>query len=478
MAREERVPDDVVPAGSVPALRYGDLPKPIGLRKMIGPSVIMLGATIGSGEFVFWPHLVSHWGFGIWWICMLALFTQFWINMEIERYTLATGESAVLGLVRAWRPWAYIALLSNTIPWVWPGWAMGGATCLSYVAGGRPVVYGVASMLLIGLVLSIGPVVYKTVEKLQLVMVACVMALVVVVFLAVVKWESVAEMARGTVSVGQIPDGIGLPLLLGAIAYAGAGGSLNLAQSSYVRDKSYGMGAFVGRITSPITGKVEAIPDTGFLPRRTEENLARWKAWWRAANWEHFLLFFVLGGLSLIMLSCIAHSTVFGLELGEGMDFIRQEGVQIGKQFGGMASKAFWIGGVLILLTTELGLMDMVARVSAELVRGHWARGSGSWTLGRLYYVFLWGEILFGCAILIAGFTRPLALLVLSACLNGLVMAFYSFLLLYLNARRLPGWLAMGRLRMVAMVWACAFYGYFALRVLSAQVPRLFGKGG
>ncbi len=475
MPDDERVPDEVVPSRTVGALRWGDLPKPIGLRKMIGPSVILLGASIGSGEFVLWPHIVSHWGFVVWWACMIGLFTQFWVNMEIERYTLATGESAVVGFVRMWKHWAWIFLLSNTIPWVWPGWAMGGATCLSYLVGGKPVVYGVAGMILIGLVLSLGPVVYRTVERLQFVMVALVLVFVVVLFVAVVKADTLVEMARGTVSFGQIPEGIGLPMLLGAIAYAGAGGSLNLSQSNYIKDKSYGMGAFIGRITSLVTGRAEPIPDAGFLPRKTDENVARWKAWWRAANWEHFVLFFVLGAASLIMLSCIAHSTVFGLDIGKDMDFVRQQGVQIGGAFGGLAKTGFWLAGMLILLTTELGLMDMVARVSADLVRTLWAKGSQRWTLRRLYYVFLWVEILLGCGILLSGFNKPLPLLVLGACLNGLVMAFYSFLLLWMNKRILPSWLAMGWVRVAAILWACGFYGYFAVMVAIDQVPRLFG---
>jgi len=473
---EKLVPENVVASGGIPALRYHDLPEPIPLRRMIGPSVIMLGASIGSGEFVFWPHLVSHHGFGLWWICMLALLTQFWLNMEIERYTLATGESAVIGLVRAWRPWAWLALPASTIPWVWPGWAMGGAQCLSFLVGGEPVVYGVASMILIGLVLSLGPVVYRTVERLQFVMVAGIMVFLVALFAAVVRGETLVAMARGTVSVGQVPDGVSMALLVGAVAYAGAGGSLNLVQSNYIKDKSYGMGAFIGRITSLITGSVEPIPDTGFLPPRTEANAARWRRWWRSANWEHFIVFFAVGAVSLIMLSCIAHSTVHGLALGGGMDFVRQQGLRIGAAFGGAARAGFYIAGLLILLTTELGLMDIVARVSADLVRTLWARGSTRWTLPRLYYLILWAEILVGCGILLAGFNQPLALLVLGASLNGLVMAFYSFLLLWMNSRLLPSWLAMGKLRMLAMVWACGFYGYFAALLLADKLPALLGR--
>jgi len=473
MPDDEVVPDAVVPSGALPPLKYGDLPDPVPFRRMLGPSVILLGAAIGSGEFVLWPCLVSTWGFGLWWACMLGLMTQFWVNMEIERYTLATGESTVIGFVRLWKHWGWIFLLCNAVPWVWPGWAMGGATCLSYLVGGKPVVYGVGSLLAIGLVLSLGPVLYQTMEKLQLVMVVLLLTFTAVLFVAVVRPDTVREMAAGSVNFGFIPEGIAMPFLLGAIAYAGAGGSLNLSQSNYIKDKSYGMGAFIGRITSLVTGQVEAIPDTGFLPPETEENVARWRAWWRAANWEHFIVFFLLGAASLIALACIAHSTVFGRELGEGMDFIRQEGIQIGKVFGGLARIGFWVAGTLILFTTELGIMDMAARVSADIVRTHWARDSEQWPLRRVYYLFLWGEILVGCGILLAGFDQPVPLLVLGASLNGLVMALYSFLLLWLNMRVLPRWLAMGKVRFVAIVWSCAFYGYFAIVVLAGEAPKL-----
>jgi hypothetical protein len=36
---------------------------------------------------------------------------QFFLNMEIERYTLATGETAVAGFTRFWMPWGVIFIL-------------------------------------------------------------------------------------------------------------------------------------------------------------------------------------------------------------------------------------------------------------------------------------------------------------------------------------------------------------------------------
>jgi hypothetical protein len=99
-----RVPDRVLRAPDV-----GSLPEPMPLRRMVGPSVILVGLSIGSGEFVLWPRLTAEWGFALFWACWVGLTLQFFLNMEIERWTLATGESAVVGFVRLHRVFGPVA---------------------------------------------------------------------------------------------------------------------------------------------------------------------------------------------------------------------------------------------------------------------------------------------------------------------------------------------------------------------------------
>ena len=96
-----------------------------------------------------------------------------------------------------------------------------------------------------------------------------------------------------------------------ALAFAGAGGTLNLGQSNYVKDKGYGMGSFVGRITSPVTGQEEAISETGFHFAHDATNLARWRQWWRTASVEHFVSFFLTCLLCLVLLSLICYSIFY-----------------------------------------------------------------------------------------------------------------------------------------------------------------------
>lgn len=475
VSEERVVPSDVIDPGELPPLIYKDLPEPIGWKQMVGPSILILGASIGSGEFVLWPYLTAHYGFAIWWACMLGILTQFFVNMEIERWTLATGECSVISYCRLSKHWAWAFLIMTAVPWAWPGWATGAASALSFVIGGNHVVYSILGLIAVGIAISAGPVVYNTVEKLQEVMVIVMIALSILFFLITFKLASVGAMIAGTFKVGYMPEGISLPLLLGAIAYAGAGGALNLAQSNYIRDKGYAMGKFVGRITSPITGKPEPIPATGFFFEPTEDNMRKWRGWWKAANWEHFITFFVLGALSLILLSLISYNTVFGLEgLGEGFDFIKNEGMEIGKLYGPLLKYLFWLMGVVILFTTELGVMDIVARVCTDIIKVNWMRESEI-SNRAIYFTILWVEIALGIIIILSGINRPLPLLIIGSCLNGMVMFFYSMLLLWYNNKVIPKHIQMGKVRFIALVWASGFYGYFTLAVLGSQIPKLFG---
>lgn len=498
---EELVPDDVIPSRNLPALRYRDLPDAIPWTKMIGPSIILAGLSLGSGEFIIWPHIVYKAGFIFFWACMLGVVTQFFLNMEIERWTLATGESAITGFCRLWKHWAWIMLLMNILPWAWPGWATGAATMLSWLLFGTvqetlpdgSIVeaaryvpqLGIASLILVGVVLTAGPVVYNTVEKIQTFLVMLIVAIVVVLAIVVVRADAVVAMSTGILNIGTMPDletsGLTLMGLLGALAFAGAGGTTNLGQSNFIKDKGYGMGRYIGRITSPITGNEEATAEVGYHFRHTPENMQRWRAWWRAANIEHVFSFFLTCVVCLCLMSLISYSLFYDAEgtlkpgmerFGGGMNFVLGQASILGSMNnGGLLKLAFMVMGIAILMTTELGVLDVVARISTDIVKVNYLRDSDFWSLSRLYYCFLWGEILLGAVILmIPNLAQPLFLLKTSAAMNGGVMFLYSLVLLYMNTKILPRSLSTSPLRFTALVWSCAFFGYFSFQALKIEV--------
>jgi hypothetical protein len=393
--------------------------------------------------------------------------------MEIERWSLATGESAVVGFVRLHRAFLPIFLICGTLPWVWPGWASGAATLLHWETSLPVTPTAIGGLVVCGLILSAGPVVYRTVETVQFALVTVIVLLMGGLAFTVVDGEHVRQLLAGALRVGHVPEGVHLPMLLGALAFAGAGGSVNLAQSNYIKDKGYGMGAYIGRITSPFTGREEAASEVGIAFTPDEANLARWHVWWRRTNIEHFASFYLLALLSLALFCLIAAALLEpGAEVAEGFGFIRDEAAAIDERFGTLGRRIFLFVGVAVLFSTELALLDAVARVAADLLDTALLgrRGPG---LSRLYFAVVWILVANGALVLGLGFDQPLALIVLSAALNGFVMFLYSGLLLWLNLTSFDPPVRPSAVRIVALVVTFVFFGYFSILTL---YDRLFGS--
>ncbi len=84
--------------GNLPAPEVRDLPEPPRrMARLIGPGIVASGVGLASGEFILWPYITSQVGLVFLWGAALGLTVQWFLNMEIERYTLATGETALSG---------------------------------------------------------------------------------------------------------------------------------------------------------------------------------------------------------------------------------------------------------------------------------------------------------------------------------------------------------------------------------------------
>ena len=226
--------------------------------RLVGPGIVAGGVGLSSGEFVLWPFIASQVGLVLLWGALIGVVTQFFLNMEVERYTLATGETAVTGFNRFWRHWGLVFAVLAYFANLWPGWAISSATLASYLFGGSPTIIAVVGLLVIGLALTFAPVVYVALERLIFVKVAAVLVLVVLGVAFAIEPESWRALPAGLASVGTFPGGLSVALVFGAIAFAGSGGAQNLCQSNWIRDKGFGMGQYVPRLVSPVTGAPEA----------------------------------------------------------------------------------------------------------------------------------------------------------------------------------------------------------------------------
>ncbi len=310
-------------------------PAPANTAKLIGPGIVAAGVGLSSGEFILYPYIASQVGMAFVWAALVGVMTQFFLNMEIERYTLATGETVLTGFSRFWRHWGLVFALMTCFANLWPGWATSSATMLSYIVGGEPRWIAIGMLLVIGLILTLAPVVYVMLERLQMVKVAAVGILILIAAFFVITADDWAALPQ-IVTTATIPTELGFALLLGALAFAGAGGGQNLCQSNWIRDKGFGMGKYVPRIMSPVTGQPEAAPSTGFVFEPTAENMARWRRWWRFANVEQLVTFVLITFITITFTSLLAYATVYGQDgLPNSVAFVQSEGLVLADKVGG-----------------------------------------------------------------------------------------------------------------------------------------------
>ena len=465
---------DAFPTKILPRPKVREMPpSPVNYRKLIGPGIIAAGVGLASGEFILYPYIASQVGLVFVWAAMVGLATQFFINLEIERYTLATGETALTGFSRYWRHWGLVFAIMTYFANLWPGWATSSATLASYMFGGTPRFIAIGMLIAIGLVLTLAPVVYVALERAQMLKVAAVLLLFVVAAIFAIGAEAWADLPQ-VVTGARIPaEELGFAVLLGALAFAGGGGGQNLVQANWIRDKGFGMGSYVPRLVSPVTGQPEAEPSTGYIFEPTEKNLSRWKGWWKFANIEQLTTFVLITFVTILFTSLLAYSTVYGTpDLANNINFIKTEGEVLGERVGNWFKYLFWFIGAFSLLAAAMGIVDYTSRMAADVVKTSYARNANE---SKLYAGLVWGLIAIGIVVLLAGFDQPIALLVIAAVVGGFMMFIYSGLLILINRKILPGPIRIRGVRLVALIWAIALFGTLSALTFQDQLGKLLG---
>jgi len=466
-----------LPTKNLPAPQVRDLPEPPNKAwKIIGPGMVGAGVGLASGEFILWPYIASQVGLVFLWGAVVGVIVQWFLNMEIERYTLATGETALTGFNRYWKHWGLFFAIMTYFANMWPGWATSSAAMLTYLFGaGDPRWIAIGILLVIGLILTFAPVVYVMLERLIFVKILAVTLLVVLALAFAIRSKTYGALGDA-VTDPQFPvDQLGFALIMGAIAYAGAGGGQNLVQSNWIRDKGFGMGVHVPRLTSPITGEKEADPTAnGYIFTTDEPNMARWKRWWKFANVEQAATFGAITILTIVFTSMLAHATLYGNpDVKNNISFLKIEGTTLQTLVGDWFGYLFWAVGAFSLFAAAAGIVDYTSRLSADMIKSRYLRTS-TVSESKLYFGLVWGLVAFGIIVLLAGLDQPLVLLVISACTAGTMMFFYSFLLWWMNSRALPKAIRITPVRAAVMLFSFLAFGFLAVFTIIDQIQKNF----
>ncbi|MFH0853012.1 MAG: Nramp family divalent metal transporter [bacterium] len=463
--------------GRYPPLEKRELPAPPNWTKALGVGVVVMGLAIGTGELIIWPHLITKFGLGLLWLALLGISFQYFINQEVARHALATGEGffATSARVLKWSTvfWFFSAILL----YIWPGWASSIGTLLRELFGfGSHLMWSWITLALVLVLTFSGRAAYAMLEKSLKITVPVFFVMLLTISFFNLSGSDLVETFKGLVNFGHIPEGIDINLLLSAVVFAGAGGMLNLAVSLWYRDKQLGMAKYVGRIENPITGKSEAVEPTGFTFEPNEKNLRRWKGWMRYVRVDQGIIFWLLGLITLILLSVNAYVvlTPQGL-VPEGLDVAVTQAKIFSDNWGQVGYYLFLIMAFLMLFSVMWTVIDALTRIVSNILYTNSRVGPFSsklsWlkniSLSRLYYTIIVAVVIIGAALL--PLEQPLTLLVISAVLGGLTMAIYTPFLIYLNNTRLPKPLRPNWLTNIIMSGISIFFIYFAIRVIINQ---------
>jgi hypothetical protein len=462
-------------------------PKGLGWIGMVGPGVIVLGVSLGGGEFLLGPAAFVKYGLSLLWVTLVAVFFQAVFNTELMRYTLATGEPVFSGFMRTGPSPAVSAWFYSLLYFLQTGWPASAGVAAGSIfflmtrrlAGPADIasVYyiGVGTFIACVLVLLSGRRIERTLELLNWILVTCILGgfvIMALVFVPAATWAAaIAGLAGFDLATGSfnfIPDGVDFFLLAALVGYSGAGGMVNITLSNWARDKGYGMSERAGYIPAAIGGHKVHLAHTGFTFTPDAEAMKRWTGWWRIVRADQWGVFFA-GAVLGMVLPALLYVTFLpaGTDI-QGLGISAALASSVGAKAGPLMAGVIAFLGAWLLFKTQLDIVEgMVRSITDILWTG--SKRVRAWRGGdvrAVYYgvlaiVALWGIFALRLA-------QPIILLKLAANVAGFVFVVASLHLLYLNTRLLPKEVQPPLWRRAALVGMSAFYGVFVTRSLSS----------
>jgi hypothetical protein len=448
---------------------------------VVGPGVIVLGLSIGSGEFLLGPAVFVRHGLTLLWVTAVSVYLQTIFNTELMRYTLATGEPVFTGFMRTPPSstfWAWMYAVLYFLQAGWPAWAANAAGAVYFLfarrlagPGDATTVYliGIATFLASTAVLFIGRRIERTLELFNWALITGILSSFLVLALIFVPGSIWGAAMGGLIGFDTsawqfalLPAGVDWVLLAALIAYSGAGGMANVTLSNWARDRGYGMGERVGYIPAAVGGQKVNLAHSGFIFKPTPDNLRRWRGWWRIVNADQWGVFF-LGGLLGMVLPALLYVTFLprGTEI-RGLGIAAALASSIGAQAGPLLAGVIAFLGVWILFKTQLDQMEAMVRALTDILWTGSARVR-AWRGGdvrKIYYAVLLTLVLWG--IIALRLAQPIVLLQIGANVAGVVFVITSLHLLYINTRLLPAELRPPAWRRAMLVFMALFYGFFS----------------
>jgi hypothetical protein len=462
----------------LPPWSTGELPAPPRrtARDLLGPGIVMAGASLGAGEWLIGPAVTARYGGALLWIAALTLIAQYIYNVEASRYTLYTGEGIMTGKLRL-RPGSRFWTVTYALVDIWsmlPYQLAGVAVTLAAVLLGRipnpatetelmrTITYVV--LLLFPLPLIFGGTIYRMVKALVVVKVFFVLGFTLAIVLFLASSKTVIDVLSGFFAFGSLPAADGsvvnvpmalwrgetlpaldlesLKLITTLAAIAGVGGLTQSTICAYIREQGWGMGGQVGAIPSAVGGRALELAHSGTVFKTTPSALERWRGWLRLVRLDQW---YVWIPASLIGLALPAMISVEMLPRGTVADRWVLAGMMaggVGERVGGALGQVLWYGmllcGFLVFFPVVITTVDGFLRRWVDVTWTAFGtfRDMDPRRVRWLYYGYLLVYLVMAAIFL--SFANPLWLVIVSANVGNLALGLSCLHTLAVNVTLLP----------------------------------------
>jgi hypothetical protein len=485
----------------------------------------MMGVQVGGGEWLFGPEVTARYGGGLMWLATVAIIVQVFYNMECGRYALYCGEPIFTGFLRT-KPgptfWVVFFLMLS-IGAVVPGLAFHAASIVASLILDRPPLesdrffvlsLGYGCLVVIVLPVLFGGKIYNMMQYIMTTKVVLVLSFMLIMGVWLVSPESWLNVFSGFLKFGTVPssDAPAGQQVVNAISFwlsqgrwptielehiavlaafagvAGGGGLSNSLYSNYVRDKGWGMGSRVGAIPSAIGGRSIQLSHLGKVFPITEENLSRWRAWWRYIVTDQAFVWapgcFVGMALpALLSMEFARHSALFAqpVRFDWATAVISADGLRYAPGLSAGLAQLFWvltlIVGLAVILPSQLSVVEEVSRRWTDVIWSANARVRARMQhhqVKQIYYTILASYVTW-CLIslyLFGVYGTPKLMFLVVASLGNIAIGVTSFHLLWVNVRLLPGPLRPRWYHRVGVACCGIFYlGLAVLVFIEKQLP-------
>jgi Mn2+/Fe2+ NRAMP family transporter len=394
--------------------------------KWLGPAFIWMLSAAGSGELLFTPRIASQYGYTLVWALVIAVLMKWFINREIGRYTVCTGETFFSGLQSVSEKnriliWLIVIPQLVVAVAIIAGLAGAAATAILTLFNVSLWISSLLIILISSCIIALGK--YKVVEKITTIL-AIVISLSVLTA-AISTGPDLREIGNGFDP--KVPQDLKFDELLSWLGFMLAGAAGLMWFSYWTQARGYGAASLKEKV------------DVNQLSNDQKNNL---KAWIKHMTIANTLAVF---GALLIAFAFL----ILGTELLKPKNLIPEENKvaeTLAQLLGGVWGQfgfQFMLYAIFVtFLSTMLSAQDGFGRMFADgmkILTGNFIKPGSKWAnaafLQRIFVIVLLG-IFPAILYLIVG--EPVGLLKVAGVIEACHIPVVAILILYINRKKLP----------------------------------------